>query len=121
MAILAQQYPVYQPSMRIISSVSNAPQALVTTTFAHQYLTGTICRLHIPEGFGMSVANSLHGPITVTGTTTFLIGIDTTQFPTWSVPVTWPESAQSAVVVPIGELNNQLTAAVQNALPYTAT
>lgn len=121
MAILAQQFPVYQPAMRIIASITTANPATVTTTFAHQYLTGTICRLHIPLGFGMYQANNLYAPITVTGTTTFTIDIDTTQFQPFAAPVTFPLDAQSAVVVPIGELNNQLTAAVQNVLPYTAT
>jgi len=120
MSILAQTFPVYQPAMRIISSITNASQAVVTTTFAHQYLTGTICRLHIPDGYGMQQANTLYAPITVTGTTTFTIAIDTTQFQAYATPSQWPETAQYAVVVPIGELSNQLTGAVQNALPYPA-
>lgn len=121
MAILAQQFPVYQPAMRIISNISNAQQAVVTTTFAHQYLNGTICRIWIPTGYGMYQINNLYAPITVTGSTTFSIAIDSTQFQTWSTPASWPNTAQYAVVVPIGELSGQLTAAVQNVLPYVAT
>ena len=121
MAVLATQYPVYQPAMRIVSNITNASRAIVTTTFAHQYLTGTICRLHIPTGYGMLQANTLYGPITVTGTTTFTIDIDTTFFDPYITHSDWPYTAQYPTVVPIGELNSQLTASVRNVLPYSAT
>ena len=80
MAILATQNPVYQPAMRIISSVTNANPAVVTTTFNHQYKSGLIVRLNIAQGYGMQQANQLYGPIIVTGNTTFTIDIDTTLF-----------------------------------------
>lgn len=80
MAILATRFPVYQPAMRIISSVTNANPAVVTTTFNHQYQSGLIVRLNIAPGYGMQQANQLYGPIIVTGNTTFTIDIDTTYF-----------------------------------------
>lgn len=120
MAIPAQPFPIYQPSMRIISAITNADPALVTTTFNHQYLTGTIVRLVIPPGFGMTQANQLYAPITVTGDTTFTIAIDTTYFDVFVTPASFPLSYQSAQAVPIGEDNDMLTAAVQNVLPYSA-
>ncbi len=127
MAILAYPYPTFQPSMRIIAAITNAFPASVTTTFAHQYVTGTIVRLDIPTGFGMVQANQLFGPIEVTSPTTFTIALDTTTFDVFSIPTytLLPSmvvvSQQSATSVPIGEINNQLTAAVQNVLPYPAT
>jgi hypothetical protein len=107
--------------MRIIASITNASLAAVTTTFNHQYLTGTIVRLVIPLGFGMVQANQLFGEIVVTGPTTFTIGIDTTNFGVFAAPATFPENTQSAQCVPIGENNNTLKAATQNVLPYGAT
>lgn len=121
MAILAQQNPVFQPAMRIIASITKASPALVTTTFAHNYETGEILRINIPPGFGMQQANQLYAPIIVTGSTTFTIAIDTTKFDTFSAASTFPDNQQYAQVTPIGESNNQLTAAVQNVLPYGAT
>jgi hypothetical protein len=121
MAIRAYPFPVYQPSMRIIANITNAPLASVTTTFNHQYLTGTIVRLVIPLGFGMVQANQLFGEIVVTGPTTFTIGIDTTTFGVFSAPTTFPENTQFAQAVPFGENNSILTAAVQNVLPYQAS
>ena len=118
MAILAVQNPTYKPSMRIISAITNANPAVVTTTFDHNYISGTICRLIIPAGYGILQANELFGEITVTGSDTFTINIDTSTFGAYTTPVTFPESYQYAQVVPIGENNSILTAAVQNVLPY---
>ena len=115
MATQALQFPTYQPSMRIISAITNANPTQVTTTFAHQYITGTIVRLDIPIGYGMQQANQLTGEITVTGTTTFLININTTYFDAFVVPALQIQFAQ---VVPIAEDSAILTAAVQNVLPY---
>lgn len=77
MATLATARPIYQPAMRIISSITNDYPALVTTSFANQYGTGMIVRLNIPQGYGMQEANQLYGPIVITGDTTFTIDIDT--------------------------------------------
>lgn len=118
MSVLATQYPVYQPAMRVITAITQASPAEVTTSFDHQYVTGLIARLHIPLGFGMVQANSLYGSIVVTGDTTFTIDIDTSTFDPFLAPVTYPLSYQSATVVPIGENNEMLTGAVENVLPY---
>lgn len=120
MAILAQQYPIFQKAMRIISAITNASAASVTTTFNHQYITGMIVRLNIPDGFGMVQANQLYGPIIVTSPTTFTIAIDTTKFDVFAAPSSFPFNRQSAVVTPIGELSSTLQAATQNVLPYPA-
>jgi hypothetical protein len=121
MSILAQQYPVYQPAMRVISAITNANPAQVTTTFNHQYATNLIVRLNIPLGFGMQQANQLQGTITVNSPTTFLITIDTTLFSAFSTPANYPYSYQSATVVPVGEDNSTILQATNNALPYQAT
>ncbi len=118
--ILAQQFPVFQKAMRVISAITNANPAAVTTTFNHQYITGMIVRLNIPEGFGMVQANQLYGPIIVTGNTTFTIDIDTTNFDVFAAPSSFPFNRQYAQVTPIGELNVTLKAATANVLPYPA-
>lgn len=78
MARLAYKNPIFQKAMRIITAITNASQASVTTSFAHNYITGMIVRLNIPLGYGMQQANQLYAPITVTSTTTFTIDIDST-------------------------------------------
>ena len=121
MAILAIVQPTFQPAMRIVSAITNASPAAITTTFDHDYRSGDIIRLRVPPGFGMTQANKLKGTITVTADTAFTIDIDTIRFDTFSAPVVFPEDKQSAQCVPVGEVNSSLLSAVQNVLPYVAT
>lgn len=121
MAINAYPFPVFQPAMRIVTGITNAFPAVVTTSFAHQYLNGTIIRIDIPPGFGMQEINQQYAPIVVLSDTTFNIGIDTTLYSSFSASVLFPLSEQLAQCVPIGEINSQLTAAIQNVLPYPAS
>lgn len=121
MAILAVENPTFQRAMRIISNITNAYPATITTTFEHNYQTGEIVRLIVPLGYGMVEANQKQGVITVTGDTTFTIDIDTTHFNAYTTPSTYPENYQYSQVVPVGEENDQLEGATQNVLPYSAT
>lgn len=116
---IAVQKPIFQPSMRIITAITNANPAIVTTSFAHNYITGTIVRLDIPPADGMQQANQFAGAIVVTSPTTFAIGLDTTEFDPFVIPGSPPPFVNTcAQAVPIGEVNSILTAAVQNVLPY---
>ncbi len=107
--------PQIQPAMRIISSVTKAVNAEITTTFDHDYITGTIVRFYIPKDVGMKQLDKKKGTVTVTGTDTFTVNIDTTKFDTFSIPVApgWYQNT-CALVVPIGEVSSQLTAATQD-------
>ena len=118
-------FPTFQRAMRNILTITNAFPALVTTTFDginpgnHQYGTGLIVRLLIPDGFGMAQANQLSGVITVVNATQFTIDINTLDFDPFVVPVPVGMLFQTpAQVVPIGEVNDILTEATQNVLPY---
>ncbi len=119
MAVLATRFPVYQPAMRIISTITNANPAVVTTTFAHQYRSGLVVRLNIPPGFGMQEANQKIGEIVVLSDTTFSIDIDTTLFSAYAAAASYPFSYQSAQVTPVAENNSLLNSATFNRLPYT--
>lgn len=103
--------------MRIITAITNATVAQVTTSFAHDYLDGEIVRLYIPDGFGMVQADKHTGTISVTGATTFTIDLDTSTYDQFVIP---PENPghfyTSAHVVPLGEVNQQLRAATKNVL-----
>ena len=122
MTIYAIQNPVYNGAMRAILSITNATNALVTTTINgidpadHGYITGIIVRLDFPPGFGMAQANGKTGTIIVTSSSTFTIDIDTTNYEPYVTPTYWPRSYQRAQVVPIAENNSILTGAVQNIL-----
>lgn len=119
------QFPSFQRAMRNVLSITQAEQALITTTFDginpgdHQYSTGLIVRLNVPEGFGMVRVNELSAPITVVNSTQFTMPIDTTNFDPFVIPTYQPGFfGTPAQVVPVGEVNDLLTMATQNVLPY---
>jgi hypothetical protein len=119
---VAQPYPVFQPAMRLIASITNSFPAIVTTTFNNQYITGTIVRFYIPFACGMQQLNQQTATIFVINPTTFSIPVDTTMYDTFSIPSpSDPAINVIAQVVPIGEDNGILTAATTNVLPYQAT
>lgn len=111
--------PTFQRSMRLVSAITNANPAQITTTFDHDYGTGDIVRLSIPRWFGMVEADKLVGTITVTGSDTFDMNIDTTSFTPFSVPspVPWYVNAY-AQITPVGEISANLAGATQNTLPH---
>ncbi len=109
--------PVFGPAMRLIASITNADPAQVTTTFDHDYIDGTIVRFDIPPACGMEQINQMTSPILVTGTTTFTIAIDTSQFGPFAVPSgLGPFIDVCPQVIPIGEINETLKASLVNQL-----
>lgn len=122
--IIAFPFPVYQPKMCGILSITNANPALVTTTLDgvnpgnHQYINGLIVRIDIAPGYGMPQINQQFAPITVVSPTQFTIAIDTTMYDTFAFPTTYPLTSQYSQCNPIAELNGQIIGAVNNVLPY---
>lgn len=121
----AEQYPSFQRAMRCILTITQSNPVLFTTTFDginpgnHDYSSGLIVRIDIPEGFGMEQLNQFSGPITVVNATQFTLPIDTTLFDPFIVPPYVPGFfGTPAHVVPVGEVNDILTMATQNVLPY---
>lgn len=108
--------PTYQPAMRLISTITQAENAVVTTTFAHDYIDGEIVRMIIPRGFGMRQLDKKTAPITVLSDTTFSIPIDTREFDAYSTPSSSPNDKQCAQVIPIGEIASQIDGATKNVL-----
>jgi len=115
----AVEDPTFQRAMRLISAITNANPAQITTSFDHDYGTGDIVRLNIPKWFGMTEADKLVGTIIVTGTTTFTIDIDTSKFSTFSIPAPVPWYVHSYPSVhPVGAISSNYAAATQNTLPH---
>lgn len=113
----ADPNPSFYPAMRLIAAITQAYPAEITTTFAHGYGSGLVVRLVIPPADGMQQANGLTGAITVTGSTTFTLPLDTTNFDPFSVPSPAnPDIDICAMVIPIGEINELLTQATVNTL-----
>lgn len=116
--------PVFAPAMRPILSITRANPMVVTTTFdgttagSNGYETGLIVRLLIPPGFGMEQADGLLAPITVISSSSFSMPIDSSSFDIFAIPAVNPgHYGTVAQVVPVGEVNEILSQAVQNVLP----
>lgn len=135
MQMPAQQYPIYQPAMRLIANITQSNPAVITTTFAHQYITGLKVRVFLPhvygstvvngvryQGFGMEQINNLTGIVTTTDDPTmFTITIDSTNFDPFVIPPDQdpPNSQlQFAQVIPTGDINVTTQNAYIDVLPY---
>ncbi len=120
---LAFKNPIFQPSMYVVTAITNAFPLQVTTSTdgvnpaPHHYQNGLIVRIDIPRGFGMQQINQQFAPITVNSPTTFLMPIDSTNFDTFSTPSQPYLAEQYVMSVPIGEISANLNSAVQNVAP----
>lgn len=125
--------PIFLPAMRLILSITQTNPVVITTTLRtqvvggvlvavaanHDYNSGLIVRMRIPEACGMQQLNDYVGEIIVTGPTTFTLNVDGTKFDAFDIPVVtnpfWADTC--AQIIPVGEDNSLLTEAVQNILP----
>ena len=106
--------PLFLPAMRIITNITNAYPAVVTTSFAHNLLDGEIVRIVVPTIYKMTQINQLSGTVLVIDPVTFSIDIDTRFFDAFVVPpLNYHTCSQ---VVPFAEANAMLRAAVHNVL-----
>ena len=97
----AVQDPRIQPAMRVISAITKAKNAEVTTTFDHDFSSDIIVRFYIPSWYGMQEIDRLKGTITVTGTDTFTVDIDTRKFSTFAVPADQWWHNKCAIIIPV--------------------
>jgi hypothetical protein len=91
----------WTPTRKLVSDVSNAIQAVVTTTEDHEYLTGQKVVINVSDAYGMEL-KSVVSPITVLSSTQFLTDIDTRSKSSFSVPASRPYT--EAQVSPISTL-----------------
>ena len=108
--------------MRLITAITTECSAVVTCSFDHDYISGTIVRIYVPKVAGTSVygmpeIDRAIGTITVLTDDTFSINIDSTAFEAFVVPgVVAAHTNVYPYVIPIGEINSILTAATKNVL-----
>lgn len=110
----ATAFPAFQPAMRIVTAITQSNPAVITTSFAHQYITGTIVRLDIPQIDGMQQIGNILFQITALSPTTFSVPVDSRTYQAFT-------NNQYAQCIPVGEVSSQFTAATYNVLPYSAT
>ena len=106
--------PRYQPAMRLVTDISKAENAVITTSFDHDYVTGLIVRLYVPNNYGMFQIDKKVGEITVLSPTTFSIDISTTDYDSFLVPASPPYYHKTACCVPVGNVQGVYDVAVRN-------
>jgi hypothetical protein len=96
--------------MRCIASITNAVNAVVTTTVPHLYNTGLIVRLRVPSACGMTELDGGKYQITVIDATSFSIDENTIGFQVFVIPAVLPTPGGvpdffdiCAQVMPIGQ------------------
>lgn len=89
----------YQPTLKLVSNVSTAPFAVVTTSNPHGYLSGWFVRVFVPDAYQMSIPHELT-QIKVLSANQFQTSIDTTSLSPFTVPAS-PLGFTQAQCVPL--------------------
>jgi hypothetical protein len=112
---IIQYNPLFYPRNRTVINVSQAAQAVVTTSVNHNYTIGQQVRFVVPANCGMTQLNGLQATIVAVSAAgalpTFTIDLDTTGFTAFQWPLLAVAPTSYANVVPIGE--NTATALAQ--------
>lgn len=90
----------FVPKRRLMSDITNATAAEVTTTEAHGYEVGQLLRFVVPEEYGLLLNYKVGKVKTVPSDTTFTTDIDTSALADFVAP-TAPPSFTQAHVTPI--------------------
>lgn len=101
--------PIYYPSKRSIVNITQAAQAVVTTSVDHGYVAGMSVRLSVPAAFGMTQADGLLVNITAVTAGTFTVNLDTTAFTAFVFPAAAAVPFTPASCVPVGEETDQFS------------
>jgi len=106
--------PLFYPSTRFITKISQATQAIVTLSVIHDYSIGQVVRLIIPTvtavAYGMTELDGMQVTIVDIDQpdadgemNTITIDVDTTGFTAFAFPLTTAPGFTPAQVVPMGE------------------
>lgn len=100
--------PIFYPRHRSIVNISQAAQAVVTTSVDHGYTVGQELRMRVPAAFGMIEMDNLEVDVVAITAETFTINVDSTGFTAFHFPLAAAIPFTPALVVPIGEEANAL-------------
>lgn len=89
----------FVPTAQIVTNVTNATNAVVTTASDHNFNVGDALRLIVPSAYGMIVTYLQVAALAVTPTT-ITTNLDTSQLKPFVTP-TFPPAFTSAQVTPI--------------------
>ncbi len=99
-----QKYlPMFYPSKRYISEITQATQATIRFTVRHEYVVGQRIKFRVPDNFGMSQINNLEGVVVaIPSASQVTVDIDTTGFTAYAWPADSVERFTFAHAYPAG-------------------
>lgn len=94
-----------EPSYLYVTGISQATQAVVTVSMAHNYVVGQKLTFSVPSSFGMSEISGKTGTIVSVGTYTMTVDIDSSAFTAFAFPASTgsPTTRLFATVAPAGQ------------------
>lgn len=94
-----------EPEFLYVTKITQASQAVVTVSQAHNYVVGQLLHFSVPSTFGMTEMNQLTGKIVAVGTYTMTVDIDSSAFTAFAFPASSasPTAALFATVAPAGQ------------------
>ena len=103
--------PYFYPSKRVITSITQAAQAVITFSVTHSYQEGQAIRITVPAAFGMVEMNGLLATVvavnnatTGAGANSITVNINSTGFTAFAWPLTGVVQAFTpALAIPVGE------------------
>jgi len=94
---------IFYPARKTVCNITQAAQAVITTTVSNGYTVGQKIRFMVPDIMGMIEMNGLLGTVVATAAGNFTVDIDTTTF----TPFVWPGILDvpftPAEAIPVGE------------------
>lgn len=91
--------PIFYPRSRFVINVSQAANAVVTTSVSHGYTVGQTVRFNIPSEWGMTELDGVSATITAVTAGTFTLDLDSTGFTAYVFPAA-ADLTQFAYVAP---------------------
>lgn len=87
------------------AGISQAANAIVSTSVAHDFTVGEEVSLRVPSAFGMSEANNQKATVTAVGTYTVTLDLDTSGYTAFAMPASATAAAgiSQAIIVPSGQ------------------
>jgi len=94
---------IFYPRRRIITEISQAVNAVITTSVDPDYTVGQEVRFNVPAVFGMVEMDGLAGTVIAIGAHTFTVNINTSAFTAFDFALPGDVPFTPAEVIPFGE------------------
>lgn len=99
--------PLFYPPFRYVVNISQAANAQVTTSVAHNYVVGQQIRFETSAPFGMVEINGIAGNIlSIVDAYNFTVDVNTSGFTAFKFPLVASVPFTPAIVNPVGEAAN---------------